>query len=359
LVISGGDFSPLDVIKGTELNPKDENIKNNPDEYLKPLDIDWRKIGKFIPAYHAAVYLGNSKVAHISGYNPLVDQLKEHQKKLDNEADEWLKSQVLQLHQELKEEKVQEEKSPGGYFKSIFSSFDSRTSREDTKAQISPWKYFLKESKDKLIIHHMIIPFKKPKEIIKCAVKSVFSLYGKNEYHLLKQNCEHFATLCVCGVPFSEQVNKIKGFNKISWEKEMEKNNRFFENLELKNVLKPIRGGMLMKLESLINDKELPKKIKEQLSRLFEGQKNDDWEISKQLIETEKIKKETDEEEIKVLLGKIATILKLELEDKKEQEQEGKQKEGSKEVELREFFEEYNKQQNNQYQTHVEMPPKK
>lgn len=40
--------------------------QTNPDDYLKPYDIIKRKIDKLGVTHHFAVYLGNSKVAHIS-----------------------------------------------------------------------------------------------------------------------------------------------------------------------------------------------------------------------------------------------------------------------------------------------------
>jgi len=84
----------------------------------------------------------------------------------------------------------------------------SSQAREDT------WKNFL-DGETKIKVYHPFIPFKRPeliKEHFKTAVKVE---YGKGKYHLLKDNCEHFATMCVYGLGMSKQkiytVNSVTG----------------------------------------------------------------------------------------------------------------------------------------------------
>jgi len=68
---------------------------------------------------------------------------------------------------------------------------------------------------------------------------AVATEYGLGKYNLLSSNCEHFATLCVLGDPFSEQVNKLvlrKGDGKLGRreiQKEIEKTNRKFDGLRI------------------------------------------------------------------------------------------------------------------------------
>ena len=59
----------------------------------------------------------NRKVAHISAYNPLIDQLKKYQSKLEDkivrlsyETDEWLGTKIYQLQKMMNQEKIQKEK---------------------------------------------------------------------------------------------------------------------------------------------------------------------------------------------------------------------------------------------------------
>jgi len=153
----------------------------SPKECLKPLDIIWRKM-LGTPNYHVAIYLGDKKVVQISFPN-----------------------------------------------------------KKNSKVMIDSWEKFLKENKDDLIRHHPVIPFKKPEQIIEHIAKCLFLDYGEGEYNLLFQNCEHFATLCVCGVSFSEQADKLTSwFDIINLEKEINKNNEIFAKLKLDNILQEI-----------------------------------------------------------------------------------------------------------------------
>lgn len=201
LAVSESISNPATTMERISLNP--ESIKYDPDNYLKPLDIIWRKIernGKSTSAYHAAIYLGNNQVAHVSvGSDKNKEKDKEKEKSIDIR----------------------------------------KITREDTKAQIGTWEYFLKQSHNELIRHHPAIPFKKPEKIIDNIVKTIALEYGKGEYNLFLENCEHFATLCVCGVTFSEQVDKttllgvIDKIDKVNLVKEIEKNNELFEKIKL------------------------------------------------------------------------------------------------------------------------------
>ena len=90
-------------------------------------------------------------------------------------------------------------------------------------------------NKEELIRYHPIIPLKRPEKIIEHIVKLTALEYGKGEYNLLFQNCEHFATLAVCGFTFSTQVDKAGWFipDKVNITKEIKRNNEAFDKLNL------------------------------------------------------------------------------------------------------------------------------
>src|SRR5438045_3265597 len=75
-------------------------------------------------------------------------------------------------------------------------------------ARADHWQDFLHDA-DKLIRYHPVVPFKRPEMIQEQITKAILAEYGIEEYNFLGNNCEHFATLVVCGVPFSTQADKI------------------------------------------------------------------------------------------------------------------------------------------------------
>lgn len=110
--------------------------------------------------YHVAIYLGDEKVAHIG-------------------SSKFIKSS-----------KIKESKSLLG-------------------ARVDHWDDFQAEA-DKMFRYHPLIPFKKPELIQIQLTQAVLAEYGQKEYNFLGHNCEHFATLVVCGIPFSTQSDKLK-----------------------------------------------------------------------------------------------------------------------------------------------------
>ncbi|CFW92699.1 protein of unknown function (L domain-like) [endosymbiont DhMRE of Dentiscutata heterogama] len=180
------NFPLQTVMKKTYFLPSEKNelaVKEivNPDDYLKPLDMVWRKI-PWTNHYHVGIYLGNKQIVHISAHS-------------------------------------------GRKIKDRFGKFATG---------ITSWDEFLKATKNELIRCHLIVPFKKPEKIVEHIVKAVFSRYAKEEYNLLKKNCEHFVTLCVCGVSFSEQADKVKLlFGKTKLDEAIKKSDEFFEMLAL------------------------------------------------------------------------------------------------------------------------------
>ncbi|CAI2164595.1 19006_t:CDS:2 [Funneliformis geosporum] len=144
-------------------------------EILSYMDVD---------CYHVAIYLGNKKVVHIG-------------------SSKFVKSS-----------KIKDNKSLLG-------------------ARTDNWVDFL-HGTDKLIRYHPIIPFQRPSKIQKHITKSVLAKYGAESYSFLGNNCEHFATLVVCGIPFSIQADKISlSVHKFHWDlaKEMLKNKQEFAKM--------------------------------------------------------------------------------------------------------------------------------
>lgn len=164
-------------------NVTKSKVKSSPDEnylddYIKPYDII--KVNRKGGVYqHVAIYLGSKRIAHIS--------------------------------------KEKNENSP-----------------RDFRARIDTWKNFLRGSQE-IEIHHPFIPFKRPELIQKHIDIAVKSKYGWGKYHLLKDNCEHFATMCVYGLGISQQ-RSINTINKATKGSEyllqaIQKSNEFFDNL--------------------------------------------------------------------------------------------------------------------------------
>ena|SRR6266508_4748671 len=94
----------------------------------------------------------------------------------------------------------------------------------------------MNQKTDKLIRYHPIIPFKKPEIIQEQLTKAILAEYGAEEYSFLGNNCEHFATLVVCGMPFSTQADKFKLlFGNIDLEKEIAVSNARFAKMSEEN----------------------------------------------------------------------------------------------------------------------------
>ncbi|CAI2178337.1 3483_t:CDS:2 [Funneliformis geosporum] len=106
---------------------------------------------------------------------------------------------------------------------------------------------------ERIILHRLIIPFKKPEEIensINVAIDK--KKYGKGKYNLITRNCEHFATLCVTGVKFSSQVKNLLDLNfKLNKEKINEK------VLSEDNFIAQVEKASELDLSEFINLEEL------------------------------------------------------------------------------------------------------
>src|SRR5918912_443105 len=56
------------------------------------------------------------------------------------------------------------------------------------------------------------IPFQRTNKIQVRLIKAIIGNYGEKDYGLLRKNCEHLATLCLTGIPFSTQTDMVKKF---------------------------------------------------------------------------------------------------------------------------------------------------
>ncbi|CAJ0748977.1 12487_t:CDS:2 [Entrophospora sp. SA101] len=161
--------------------------QTNPNDYIKPYDIVKRKIDKFGMTHHYAVYLGNNE----EGVPEVVH---------------------------------------------IYNLEEGKKSGKDLGARIDTWERFL-DGKREVEICHPFVPFKRPeliREHIEIAVKAG---YGKGEYHLLKDNCEHFATMCVYGLGMSQQAKSKIGKADYLLQA-IKESNDFFKQLETRQVKK-------------------------------------------------------------------------------------------------------------------------
>ncbi|CAI2194573.1 6844_t:CDS:1, partial [Funneliformis geosporum] len=200
-------FSPNEIMKKIVLPVEKEKVKKHPDEYLKPTNLIWRTMN--LPGcYHVAIYLGDTRVAHI-GSSKFV-----------------------------KASKIKDNKKLLG-------------------ARIDYWQDFLRDT-NKLIRYHLIIPFKRPEKIKEHITKAILAECGSKDYSFLGNNCEHFATFCVCGIPFSTQSDKVKlFFNKVYLDlvKETNESNWKFDKMNnsemFEEEIEKIRSGRSKEIKKL------------------------------------------------------------------------------------------------------------
>jgi hypothetical protein len=165
-VMSDSEISLKDIIDFSVLNNElPSDAINNPDQYLLPLDIVSRPT--FMGFRHYGIYLGNKKVVHFTG------------KETKTETWDEFNNPTL---------------TSGTSYFSFFSIFSSNLPS-------------ILGGAGKLTRHHPIIPFKKKETIIEDISKAVTINYGKGEYGLLSNNCEHLVNMCVLGINRSGQVD--------------------------------------------------------------------------------------------------------------------------------------------------------
>lgn len=138
---------------------------DNPDDYLRPLDIVKRKTS-FLNHYHFAIYLGHGMVCHISdkegnicGDNP------------KNENNFLPKSFPLS---------------------------------SEMWVRMNDWKKFL-SNRSEVVCYHSLIVIKKPSTIIDNLKKALEGEYVRGEYELIWNNCEHFVNLIYYDINYSKQ----------------------------------------------------------------------------------------------------------------------------------------------------------
>jgi len=61
-----------------------------------------------------------------------------------------------------------------------------------------------------IVRYHPVMPFKTDERIMEHITKAITNDYGKGEYNVFTNNCEHFADMIVYGIKLSEQLEKIK-----------------------------------------------------------------------------------------------------------------------------------------------------
>lgn len=144
-------MGPIDQSGGDVFNM---DHPNNPDDYLKPLDIV--KIDKSIllnKYFHFGIYLGNKQICHFT--------------------DPYSKN---------------------------------KDTRDTNRIVITDWNRFLDGGGFDLIRIHPLIPFKHYQKIAKNIAWDESNRYGEGGYCLANNNCEHYTNSSIFGLNWSEQV---------------------------------------------------------------------------------------------------------------------------------------------------------
>jgi len=61
-----------------------------------------------------------------------------------------------------------------------------------------------------------VVPFKEKEQIIQHIARSIVGEFGKGEYDLFENNCEHFANMMVFGINYSYQGSDGKYITTLS-----------------------------------------------------------------------------------------------------------------------------------------------
>jgi len=158
-----------------------DDAENNPEQYLKPLDIVERSINKPDGYRHVGIYLGKGHVAHFYDSSP---------NKQENKA--------------------------------------------RSKFRIDSWQEFLRynPSGGKIVRNVIFVPYKKPK-LVKEHIARVLSSEerGEGSYCLIFNNCQHAVNEILTGIKFSDEATKYKVRRKIK--EEIRKSNERFNNLTI------------------------------------------------------------------------------------------------------------------------------
>ncbi|CAH1760396.1 5640_t:CDS:2, partial [Entrophospora sp. SA101] len=128
------------------------------------------------------------------------------------------------------------------------------------KRKMSIPEDFLK-GETEIEIEHPFIPFKRLELIEKQIDIAIKAKYGEKQYHLLKNNCEHFAKMCVYGLGISQQSKMANAISKDSAYllKAIQETNDFFEKLQEKEILEKNSQEDLQKNLTAFNNQ--PKRV--------------------------------------------------------------------------------------------------
>lgn len=220
LALYSHNFSPEEVI---ERNILPKEAEQEPSKYLRPTDLIWRTMN--IPgAYHVAIYLGNKRVAHIG-------------------SSKFIKT----------------------------SKINAKSNKALLGARNDHWLDFLKDAKE-LIRYRPLVPFKRPEKIQEHISQAILAEYGAKNYSFLGNNCEHFATLCVCSIPFSTQADKISLLTHkvyLDLAQEIKENDHKFAEMSNSKAFKEnIRKLKLKEIKDLNSKSELIANKQEKITSL-------------------------------------------------------------------------------------------
>ncbi|CAI2187605.1 15350_t:CDS:2, partial [Funneliformis geosporum] len=177
----------------------------------------------------------------------------------NKEKKEILKFSPLTKHHSLEEtkKKVEEIKQKLNSDNPILAIVESDDFKIDKIIEKSKLPKDAKSNPDKENIGNPLLPIttyhaaiylgnsQRPRKIVEHILRTIFIQHAKEQYSFLKKNCQHFATLCVYGVPFSDQVisavSKLGVSFNFDLAKEIIKSNDEFEVVDLEKILVEIK----------------------------------------------------------------------------------------------------------------------
>ena len=110
---------------------------------------------------------------------------------------------------------------------------DSKSAKASTHAKFEPWEKFTQNKKQRIRLvgslwsrNHLwvsqvsvsflvyVIRYRSPQEILESAQQLCDESYGKCQYNLWNNNCQHFASKCCTGFEWSHEArNSIESFH--------------------------------------------------------------------------------------------------------------------------------------------------
>ncbi|CAG8477127.1 15728_t:CDS:10, partial [Cetraspora pellucida] len=207
-------------------------------------------------------------------YKPLTEEQKKEKAELENQlkvTQQGLKN-LIAIHGDKVEKKVEELKEKLNSDNPILAIYSSKSGffpDEIIERTVLP-KEAIEKPNEYLRPTDM-----RPEKIREHISQAVLAEYGAESYNFLGNNCEHFATLCVCGIPFSTQADKISMLtNKIYLDlaQEIKESEEKFNQMSTQEnfhyEVNRLKEYYEKKAEEFTNKDELTDEEKQQLANL-------------------------------------------------------------------------------------------